>query len=97
MQVRITDVNIKSVLTALENNSFGVAIHRTEDEEITQVDIWTGSMEDDDGNYCPCGYKAGIIRREMASFAKYEVVIETNRIPVDQFIELMGEIAQKNA
>ena len=98
MQIRLTDINTDKVLAALVANGFG--LFRVENSmrgytgtapALETCAIWTETSEEG-----PCGYDVGLIRRELASFTRHEMVLETNRIPQDRLMALLGVIASEN-
>lgn len=92
MQIRLTDVSLDTVLAALDLHRFGtVKVSCDTRRQIESVTILT-----DDTPTGPGGYEVGLIRREMASFARYEVVLETNRIETPRLMALLESIAVAN-
>lgn len=90
MQIRITDFDLERAMKALDVGGFGT--HATSCEvqrRVETVAIWT-----EKGPEGPHGYDVGIIRREMSGFAsRYEMVLETGRIPADRLTDLVGRMA----
>jgi len=92
MQISLTDVRLESVVKNLEEQGFGlVTISCETRRQVETVSIWTQVGVDG-----PQGYEVGIIRRNLGSFANYEVVIDTNRIEVGRLTHLLGRIATDN-
>lgn len=92
MQIRLTDISLEKVVAALEANGFGLVTVSCETRrQVETVSIWTQTGMDG-----PQGYEIGLIRREMTSFARYEVVIETNRIENGRLTDLVGRLALDN-
>lgn len=98
MQIRITDISTDKVLRALTQLRFGVVVTKCERRHsIQSVSIWT---EDDDGDdpatRQACGYEIGLLRCELSSFSRHELVLETNRIPSERLMALLERIAAEN-
>lgn len=92
MQIRLTDINTGKVLNALSDNGFGLArtvcpVRHT----LETVAIWS---EVQDGT--PGGYEIGVLRRELSSFTRHELVLETNRIETTRLMALLSVIAIEN-
>ena len=89
MQIRVTDVGLDALVDALGRNGFGLV--KTTCEKRRQVE--TVSIFTEDTPTGPGGYDVGIIRREVASFARYEMVLETSWIGVPRLMALLEKIA----
>lgn len=93
MQIRITDISTDKVLKAFSDLKFGIV--KTNDEHqnrMISASIWS----EVDGNGLPCGYEIAMLRLEMSSFTRHELIIETNRIETDRLTSLLGRIASEN-
>lgn len=89
MQIRITDVSLDTLLSALENGGFStVCIGCETRHQVETVSIFTENAPEGPG-----GYEVGLVRREMATFPRYEMILETDRIEVSRLTMLVERIA----
>ncbi len=92
MRISLTDVRLDSVLHALDYHRFGtVTVSCDTRKQVESVTIYTETTPEGPG-----GYEIGLIRREMASFARYEMILETNRIELPRLMALLERIAGEN-
>lgn len=92
MQISIKDVRLDTVLSALEHHRFGqVQVSCETRRQVESVTIFTEASPEGPG-----GYEVGLIRREMGSFARYEMILDTNRIDIPRLMGLLEQIAVGN-
>jgi hypothetical protein len=92
MRISLSDVRLDSVLAALDHHRFGtVKVSCDTRRQVESVTIFT-----EDTPTGPGGYEIGLIRREMASFARYEMILDTNRVETPRLMALLERIASEN-
>lgn len=92
MQIRLTDVSMGTLIETLIDRDFGLVTTTSQPHGVVEtVAIWTETT-----NNGPGGYEVGLIRRELASFARYEMILETDRIPDERLVPLLAQIIRRN-
>lgn len=92
MQIQINYVNLDTLRNALLDHGFGLDGTKASDEILLAANVWTNVYGE---NREPGGFCVGQIRRELGSFPRFSLILDSGRINADRMLKVLSQITIK--